>query len=150
MAMLSIILTKDVENLGRAGELVSVKPGYGRNYLIPRGLALIASRGNVAQMEHHRRSIAREQERIQAEHTQMATRLGKASVSIARKVGQDGKLFGSVTARDIADALSDQNIVLDRRLIRLNEPIRATGTFEVPVRFSASVEIALKVNVIGV
>jgi large subunit ribosomal protein L9 len=150
MSMLSLILTKDVEDVGRAGELVSVKPGYGRNYLIPRGLALLATRGNVAQMEHHRRSIAAEQERIQAQHAQMAKDLEKTSVSIARKTGRDEKLFGSVTARDISEALAAQNIALDRRLIRLDEPIRATGTFEVPVRFSADVEISLKVNVVGV
>jgi large subunit ribosomal protein L9 len=150
MSMLSVILTKDVENVGRAGELVEVKPGYGRNYLIPRGLALIATRGNVAQMEHHRRAIAAEQERIKAEHAKIAKNLETTAVSIARKTGKDEKLFGSVTARDISEALAAQNIDLDRRLIRLDEPIRATGTFEVPVRFSADVEVKLKVNVVGV
>jgi large subunit ribosomal protein L9 len=150
MSMLSVILTKDVENVGRAGELVTVRPGYGRNFLIPRGLALLATRGNVAQMEHHRRSIAAEQERIKAEHAKMAKSLEATTVSIARKMGKDEKLFGSVSARDISEALAAQNIDLDRRLIRLDEPLRSTGTFEVPVRFSADVEVNLKVNVIGV
>lgn len=150
MSLLSVILTKDVENVGRAGELVKVRSGYGRNYLIPRGLALLATHGNVAQMEHHRRAIAAEQERIQAEQKKVAAQLEKTAVSIARKVGKDDKLFGSVTARDIAEALADQNIDIDRRLIRLDEPLRATGTFEVPVRFSADIEVPLKVNVVGV
>ena len=148
--MLSVILTQDVENVGRAGEIVTVKPGYGRNYLLPRGMALVATRGNVAQQEHHRRSIAREQERIQGERRKVAAKLEKTAVSIARKVGRDGKLFGSVTSRDIVEALAAQNVDIDRKLIRLDDPIRAAGTFEVPVRFGADIEVALKVNVVGI
>ena len=94
MSMLSLILTQDVENVGRAGEIVQVKPGYGRNYLLPRGLALVATRDNVAQQEHHRRAIAREQERIKGEHRKVADLLAGTAVSIARKVGKDDKLFG--------------------------------------------------------
>ncbi len=150
MSMMSVILTQDVEKLGRAGEVVRVRPGYGRNYLIPRGMALLATRGNVAQQEHHKRAIAREQERIKAEHKKIADQLQGTSVSIARKVGKDGKLFGSVSARDVADALAMQNITVDRRLIQLDEPLRAAGTYEVNVRFSADVNVALKVNVVGI
>jgi large subunit ribosomal protein L9 len=129
---------------------VRVKPGFGRNYLLPRKLALLATRSNIAQQEHYRRSIAREQERIRAQHQKMADALKETSVSIARKVGQDQKLFGSVSARDIVSALEAQNIQLDRKLIRLDEPIRATGIFEVPVRFSADIQVSLKVNVVGI
>jgi large subunit ribosomal protein L9 len=150
MAMMSVILTKDVDQLGRAGEIVKVRPGYGRNYLLPRGLALAATRSNLAQLEHHRRQIEKEQEVLRAAHQQIAQSLVNASVSIARKSGQDDKLFGSVTARDIVEALSAQNIDIDRRLIQLDEPLKATGTFEVPVRFSAEVQVSLKVNVIGI
>jgi large subunit ribosomal protein L9 len=150
MALMSVILTKDVDTLGRAGEIVKVRPGYGRNYLLPRGLALAATRGNVAQLEHHRRQIEKEQERVRAEHVKIAAQLGKSSVSIARKSGQDDKLFGSVTARDIVEALAAQNIDIDRRLVQLDEPIKATGTFEVPVRFSVDTQVNLKVNVIGI
>jgi large subunit ribosomal protein L9 len=147
--MLEVILTKDVENLGRAGEVVRVKPGYGRNYLLPRGLALVATRGNIAQLEHHKRSIAAEQAKIRAEHEAKAKQLDAASVSIPRQVGQDGKLFGSVTSKDIVEALSAQNIEIDRKLIRLPEPLKEVGTHEVAVRFSADVIVPLKVNVIG-
>lgn len=148
--MMDVILTKDVDNLGVAGEIVRVKPGYGRNYLIPRGMALLATRGNMAQHEHHRRSIQREQEKIKAEHVKVAERLKGTSVSIARKAGKDEKLFGSVGVRDIAEALEAQHIQVDRKLIQLPEPIRTVGSHEVAVRFSADVEVTLKVTVVGI
>jgi large subunit ribosomal protein L9 len=147
--MLEVILTKDVDNLGRAGELVRVKPGYGRNFLLPQGLALVATRGNIAQLEHHKRTIAREQAKIRADHEQKAKQLDKASVSIARQVGQDEKLFGSVTTKDIAEALAAQNVEIERKLIQLDEPIKSVGTHEVFVRFSADVRVPLKVRVVG-
>ena len=148
--MLSVILTKDVDNLGRAGEIVKVRPGYGRNYLLPRGLALVATRGNLAQLEHHRREIERDQERIRQEHRKVAEALKATSVSIARKIGKDEKLFGSVSSRDIAEALAQQNLEIDRRIIQLKDPIREAGPTEVIVRFSADVEVALKVTVVGI
>ena len=115
--MLEMILTKDVDNLGRAGELVRVKPGYGRNYLIPRGFALLATKANLTQLEHHRREIAAAQARVHAANVAHAAQLEKAVVSIARKVGKDEKMFGSVSSKDIAEALTSQNIATDRRLI---------------------------------
>ena len=149
MSMLSVILTKDVDNVGAAGEIVSVKPGYGRNYLLPRGLALVATRGNVAQLEHHRRAIRREQEKVEAEYRKVAALLEKTAVSIARKAGKDDKLFGSVTSRDILEALQAQNIEIDRKLIQLPDPIKEAGTFEVVVRFNQAIQVPLKVNVIA-
>jgi large subunit ribosomal protein L9 len=148
--MLEVILTKDVDKLGRAGDLVRVRPGYGRNYLIPRGLALLATHGNIAQLEHHKRAIAREQARIRAEYEGKAKQLERASVSIARPVGQDDKLFGAVTAKDIVEALAAQAVDVDRKLIRLDEPIKTVGTHEVMVRFSAEVSVPLKVTVVGI
>jgi large subunit ribosomal protein L9 len=148
--MISVILKKDVDSLGRAGDIVRVKPGYGRNFLIPRGMALLATRGNVAQHEHHRRSIEAEQQRVRDQHKKLADQLRTASVSIARKAGKDNKLFGSVSSRDIVDALAMQNLELDRRAVQLPEPIRETGIFEVVVRFSVDIQVPLKVNVIGI
>ncbi len=148
--MMEIILKKDVPKLGHAGEIVRVRPGYGRNFLIPRGLALLATRGNIAEHEHHRRAIQREQEKVRAQYQLVAQKLGGISVSIARKVGKDGKLFGSVGARDIADALTAQNVELDRRLIELPEPIRQVGVFEVSVRFAADISVLLRVTVVGI
>lgn len=150
MSMMSIILTQDVDNLGHAGEVVKVRPGYGRNFLLPRGLALLATRGNVAQQEHHRRSIAREQERIRGEYRKVAEQLKTISVSIARKAGKDERLFGSVTSRDIVEALEAQHVTLDRRVVQLQEPIRKAGTHEVQVRFAPDITVDLKVNVVGI
>lgn len=150
MAQLQIILRKDVDNLGRAGELVSVRPGYGRNFLIPRGMALPATRGNMALLEHQKRVIAAEQARIRAEHAKMAEQLKGVTVSIARKKGQDGKLFGSVSSKDIAEALANQNLTVDRKLIKLDEAIKAIGSYEVPVRFSGDTAVDIRVNVVGV
>lgn len=147
---MDVILTKDVDKLGRAGEVVKVKPGYGRNFLLPRGLALIATRGNIAEHEHHRRAIAREQERIHAEYKKVADQLKGTSVSIARKLGKDDKLFGSVGVRDIVEALETQKVSIDKRLVHLPEPIRAVGVYEVPVRFAADIEALIKVNVVGI
>ncbi|MCB9566130.1 MAG: 50S ribosomal protein L9 [Myxococcales bacterium] len=149
-ANIEIILTKDVDNLGRAGDVVKVRPGYGRNYLFPRGLALAATRGNMAEVEHRKRVIARERARIEAEHKQMAKVLETVSVAVARKKGDADRIFGSVTSKDIAEALAAQNISIDRKLIQLPDPLRAVGTHEVPVRFSADITVALKVNVIGI
>jgi large subunit ribosomal protein L9 len=145
-----LILTQDVHALGRAGELVRVRPGYARNFLLPRGLALVATAGNVAQLEHHKRVIARRQEQIRADYQRLASTLSGVSVAIARKVGKDGRLFGSVGSRDITEALAAQNIQLDRKLIHLDEPLREAGTFEVTVRFSQDVTVGLKVNVVGI
>jgi large subunit ribosomal protein L9 len=147
---MEVILRKDVDSLGQAGDIVRVKPGYARNYLIPRGLALLATRGNMSLMEHHQRAIAREQEKIRAERLEVASALEGISVSVARKAGKDGKLFGSVTSKDIVEALAAQNIELDRRLIQLDEPLRAAGTYDVAVRFSSEISVSLKVNVVGI
>jgi large subunit ribosomal protein L9 len=150
MAMLQIILTKDVDNLGRAGELVRVKPGYGRNYLLPRGLALIATKSNLAQLEHHRRDIAARQALLRTELEAKAGELKEAVVSIPRKIGKEGKMYGSVSTKDISEALAAQNVELDRRLIKLSEPIKLVGEHTVEVRFSADVSCSIKVEIIGV
>jgi large subunit ribosomal protein L9 len=150
MAMMQIILTKDVDSLGSAGDLVRVKPGYGRNYLLPRGLALLATEANIRQLEHHRREIAAQQAKVRAEHEAKAAQLKEAVVSIPRKVGAEDKLFGSVSTKDIAAALAAQNVVIDRKLIKLAEPIKSVGEHEVEVRFSSEVSVTIKVQVIGV
>ena len=116
------------------------------------GLALLATKANIAQLEHHRRSIAAEQAKVRATHEASAAKLAEAVVSIPRKVGQGegAKMFGSVSTKDIAEALQAQNIELDRKLIKLSDPIREVGEHEVTVRFSADVSVTLKVQVIGV
>ena len=147
---MEVILTQDVEKLGDAGDIVTVKPGYGRNYLLPRGYALVASRGNIAQLEHHKRAIAASQAKLKEAHLAVVKQLEKASVSIARKVGEEDKLFGSVSSRDITDALAAQNITIERRAVRLTEPLRTLGQHAVEIRFSAEVKCEISVNVVAI
>src|SRR5512143_2374035 len=116
MAM-QIILKEDVPNLGRSGELVSVKPGYGRNYLIPQGLALIATRKNVAEMEHHRKAIEAQAAKTRKDAESVAARLDGVTITLERQVGEGDKLFGSVTARDIEEALAAHGHKIDRKKI---------------------------------
>ena len=147
---MQVILTQDVEKLGGAGDIVTVKAGYGRNFLLPRGYSLVASRGNVARLEHHKRAIAKRQEERKEGDLAVVKKLESVSVSIARKVGEDDKLFGSVSTRDIADALVAQNVELDRRAVRLKEPLRSLGQHTVEIRFSADVKCELVVNVVAI
>ncbi len=149
-ANIQVILTKDVDNLGRAGEVVMVRPGYGRNMLFPRGLALAATRGNIAEVEHRKRVIARERAKIEEEHKKMAAHLATVSVAVARKAGEGGRIFGSVTSKDISEALAAQNIAIDRKLVHLPEPLREVGDHEVPIRFSRDITVELKVKVVGI
>src|SRR3954454_20155851 len=107
MAM-QVILKEDVHNLGKAGELVKVKPGFGRNFLIPQGKAIVATAANVKQIEHEKKVIAAKQATLAKDAQSVADKLGSVEVQIERQVGEEDKLFGSVTGRDIADALKDK------------------------------------------
>jgi len=146
---MQIILTQDVENLGKAGELVSVRPGYGRNYLLPRGFAVSASTANKQQLEHSRREIEKRVAKERATAGVLAERLNGMTLQFERLVGEDEKLFGSVTNRDIADQLKRANIELDHRWVDLEQPIKALGKYEVEVRLQAGVIATLKFWVVG-
>jgi large subunit ribosomal protein L9 len=147
MEKIQVILKEDVPNLGRSGELVAVKPGYGRNYLIPQGLALAATRKNVAQMDHQRKQIEAQAAKTRKDAESVAARLAGASVRIERQVGEGDKLFGSVTARDIEEALAAQGHKVDRRKIALAEPFKALGEFTVDVKVARDVTAQVKVVV---
>jgi large subunit ribosomal protein L9 len=146
---MQIILTQDVENLGKAGELVTVRPGYGRNYLVPRGLAVSATTRNRNRLEHEKSLIERKVTKERASATELATRLNGMTLQFERIVGEDEKLFGSVTNRDIADQLKRAGIDLDHRIIQLDQAVKALGKYEVPVRLSAGVVASLKFWVVG-
>lgn len=146
---MQIILTQDIENLGKAGELVQVKPGYGRNYLIPNGLAVSATAGNVRQLEHERTQIARRVEKERSSAQSIADRLNGMTLQFERNVGKDEKLFGSVSNRDIAEQLKKAGIEVDHRKIELDHPVKALGKYEVPVRLGAGVVAQLKYWVVG-
>ncbi len=148
MAM-QVILTQDVNNLGKAGELVSVRPGYGRNYLVPRGLAVSASVANKNRLDHEKAVIERRVAKERASATEIATRINGMTLQFERMVGEDEKLFGSVTSRDIADQLKKANVEIDHRWIELDGAVKALGKYKVPVRLAAGVTATLKFWVVG-
>lgn len=146
---MKVILKENIASLGKSGELVEVRNGYGRNYLLPRGIAVLANEKNVRQLEHERKVIAAAQAKLKAGATEQAKKLNAAQVKVARKVGEQSKLFGSVTTLDIAEALSAQGIKLDRKLLHLAEPIKTTGSFEVEVKLHPEVAAKVKVEVVA-
>lgn len=146
---MQVILTQDVEHLGKAGELVNVKPGYGRNYLLPRGLAVSATEHNRRQLEHNRQIIAKRIAQEVAEASSLATRLNGMTLQFERRVSDDGRMFGSVTTRNIAEQLAVAGIEIDHRRIELDEPVKAVGKYEVAVRLKAEVKATLKFWVVG-
>ena len=148
MAM-QIILTQDVENLGKAGELVSVRPGYGRNYLVPRGMAVTATVKNKNRLDHEKAVIEKRVAKERATANDIATRINGMTLQFERQVGEDEKLFGSVTSRDIADQLKKANVEVDHRAIGLDGAVKALGKYEVPVRLAAGVIATLKFWVVG-
>jgi large subunit ribosomal protein L9 len=145
---MKLILREDVPNLGKSGELVNVKPGYGRNYLLPRKLAVLANEANVKQLEHDRAVISARQAKLRGNAEEQAKRIGAVSITIARKVGEQQKLFGSVTALDIAEALASKGQKVDRRHIHLPEPIKSTGTHEGEIRLHRDVTTKIQVDVV--
>lgn len=142
-----VILKKEVQNLGEAGDIVNVKPGYGRNYLIPRGLAIPANEGSIKQVQHQKRLAEAIRKQQLEEARAIGTKLSGTSITIRREAGEDDKLFGSVTNRDVADALAAEGIEVDRRTIQLEENIRTLGLFQVPVRVHRDVTAMVKVYV---
>ncbi|HSD89884.1 MAG TPA: 50S ribosomal protein L9 [Kofleriaceae bacterium] len=146
---MQIILTQDVENLGKAGELVSVRPGYGRNYLVPRGMAVTATVKNKNRLDHEKAVIERRVAKERATANEIATRINGMTLQFERQVGEDEKLFGSVTSRDIAEQLKKANVEIDHRWVQLDAAVKALGKYEVPVRLAAGVVATLKFWVVG-
>ena len=145
---MQVILRDDMDNLGKSGEVVNVKPGYARNYLLPRGLAIKATASDVKRVEHEKRVIAARTAKLAKEAQAEADGLSKISVSIARAVGEEDKLYGSVTSRDIAEALAAQNVKVDSKRIHLEEPIKTLGMTEVQVKLGRGVNATIKVWVV--
>jgi large subunit ribosomal protein L9 len=145
-----IVLREDVENLGRKGDLLEVADGYARNYLVPRGLALRASKGIVKQAEAMRRSREAREVRDRGAAEELAARLSGARVEIKARAGEGGKLFGSVTSSDVADAvLAQHGVEIDRRKIDLDEPLKDVGAVEVTVRLHPDVSATIPVEVVA-
>src|ERR1700704_2249681 len=148
MAM-QLILTQDVDNLGKAGEVVSVRPGYGRNYLVPRGLAVSATIRNKNRLDHEKDVIERKVAKERATATEIAAKINVMTLQFERRVGGDVKLFASVTNRDIQEQLKRAGVDIDHRWIQLDQAVKALGKYEVPVRLSAGVIATLKFWVVG-
>jgi large subunit ribosomal protein L9 len=144
---MKLILREDVYNLGKGGELVEVKPGYGRNYLIPRGLAVLANPKNIREVEHQKAVAAAKAAKLKASAEAIAKRLSDTPLSFKRKVGEQDKLYGSVTAMDLAEALAGRGVQIDRRAIDLPEPLKTLGDFEVGVKLHSDVVGKVKVKV---
>jgi len=144
---MKVILRENVENLGKGGEVVEVKDGYGRNFLLPRGLAVAANPRNVRELEHQKQVAAAKAAKMKASAEAVAKRLADTPVTLKRKVGEQDKLYGSVTAMDIAEALATRGLSVDRRSIDLVEPIKTTGDFEVPVKLHSEVVGKARVKV---
>ena len=144
---MKVILTKDLENLGKAGALVEVKPGYGRNYLLPRQLAVPATEKNIRQLEHQKSGILARASKEKQNMTAMAQKLSAIEVKFTRKVGEQNKLFGSVTSKDVHEQLVGQGYILDRKQVHLPEPIKDVGTHEVEVKLHPEVTAKLKVTI---
>ncbi|MCP3100003.1 50S ribosomal protein L9 [Myxococcus sp. K15C18031901] len=144
---MKVILREDIENLGKSGELVTVKDGFGRNYLLPRKKAVLASEQNLRQLEHEKAVITARNAKQKGAAEEQAKKVGSIKVVIKRKVGEQDKLFGSVTALDIAEAVAAQGQGIDRRSIHLPEPIKTLGSFDVELRLHREVTAKIKVEV---
>jgi large subunit ribosomal protein L9 len=146
---MKLILKQDVANLGEAGQVVQVKPGYGRNYLIPQGLAYVASAANMLRLEEEQAKAAERSRRDFLEARRRASQVETLSLTFLVRAGEDGKLFGSVTSADIAEQANaaELDFELDRRTIQLEEPLKTLGVFPVPVRLHPEVEVELEVRV---
>jgi large subunit ribosomal protein L9 len=143
-----VILQQDLKNLGKSGELVRVRPGYARNYLIPRALAVPATSRNVSQIEHEKAVSAAKAQKSRAEAGSLGDKLAAVAITLKRKVGEDNRLFGSVTTKDLEAALAEQGIVVDKRKLVLKEPIRHAGSFEVIAKLALELTATFKVDVV--
>ena len=145
---MDIILTQDVANLGTAGALVKVRDGYGRNYLLPRKLAVLATAKNKTRIEHETRLIQARTAKEFKGAQDFAAKLEGTTVNVGRQAGEEGKLFGSVNARDIGEALTAAGYPVDHRKIELEEPIKALGLHEVGVKLAKDIRATIKVWVV--
>jgi len=144
---MEVILNKTIDNLGLEGDIVKVKPGYARNYLIPQKLAASVTKQNLARLKHEQEAIQARLEREKKNAESLSAKLSGITVIIARRVGDEDRLFGSVTSSDIAEKLAEQGVEIDRKVIMLNDPIKALGDTKVTIKvgFQMTTEITVQV-----
>ena len=145
---MEVILREDIEKLGIRGQVVKVASGYARNYLLPKRLAVAANESNKKIVEQERQAHLRRDAKEVADAQELGKLMSLVSVTVAQKAGENDQLFGSVTAKDVADLLEKQNYTIDRRKIQLEEPIKQLGEFKVPVRLHRDVTVEITVNVV--
>lgn len=141
---MKVILTENIMPLGQIGQVVNVAPGYARNYLLPQGLALEATGKNVGELEHKKRVLARKREQVRQEMLSLAEKLNQVQVVFKRKVVEENKLYGSVSAADILSVLDERGFDLSRKSVQLDQPIKALGEFAIPVRVDAQIMAQVK------
>jgi large subunit ribosomal protein L9 len=147
VTQVKLILRESIHNLGEVGDLVSVRPGYARNYLIPKGKAILATESRVAELEHHKRIVAEKVARAMKDLQAAKDRLESLEVEVNARAGEEGRLFGSVTSAQIGELLAERGFVIDRRRIDLKEPIKELGEHAVPIKLHREVIASLKLTV---
>ncbi len=146
---MKLLLKEDVDGLGYCGDEVEVKDGYGRNFLIPKGKALLATPNNLKAFNHQKRVVQDKMKKVVAVAQAIADEIAKVPCSIRKKLGDTGKMFGSVTAQEIADLLKGQGVDIDRRKIQIAEPIKKVGEYKIPVKLHSQVTAEIKLVVEG-
>lgn len=145
---MKILLKQDVEALGKRGEIVTVKEGYARNFLFPKGIAVPATPGNMKAFEEEQKLMLRREQKAKQEAERLAKELEKISVTATVAVGEEDRVFGSVTSQTIADLLAEKGYSIDKRKILLDEPIKALGVYDVPIKLHSEVEVKMRVWVV--
>jgi large subunit ribosomal protein L9 len=145
---MKVILKEDVKNLGTMGQIVDVSDGYVRNFLTPRGLAVEANVKNIKSLEHQKKIIQEKAKKIKNQAQDLSSRISAMTLVIKAKAGEEGKLFGSVTAMDVAEALKNEGVEIDKRKIALDEPIRRLGAFTVSLKLHSEIPTQVNVQVV--
>jgi large subunit ribosomal protein L9 len=143
-----VVLQDDIDNLGSSGDVVRVRPGYARNFLIPRGLALPATEGNLARVEDLKRQASARAHKAMTEANELKKKLEAVSIKLERAVGEENRMYGSVTSKDIEDAFAAKGVEIDRKKIVLAEPIKTLGSIKVPIKLHREVTAELSVEVV--
>lgn len=146
--MMEVILREDIDKLGSRGQLVKVAPGYARNFLLPKRMAVPATDANKKIVEQERQAHLRKEAKLASEASDLGKLIGAVSITISQKAGENDQLFGSVTSKDIAEALEKQGYTVERRKIALEEPIKTLGEFKVPLKLHREVTAEITVNVV--
>ena len=144
---MNVILTENISSLGEIGQVVKVAPGYARNYLLPKGLAMAATGNSIRELDHKKRILAQKKEKVRQEMLSLAGKLNQVKIVLRRKVAEDDKLYGSVSAMDVWSALTEQGFELSRKSVQLEQPVKTLGETSVPVRVDSQITATVTLRV---